>query len=136
MMIVTDRVGGSGANFPEGDEGIAIAPVSVLSLMIQDRKITSELLTKIYLERLKRFNPKLNCVITLCQEHALEQARAADKEIAAGKYRGPLHGIPWGAKDLLDTAGIKTTWGAEFYRNRVPEQDARSPSASMKPVRC
>ena len=63
-------------------------------------------------------------MITLCEEHALEQARAADKEIAAGKYRGPLHGIPWGAKDLLDTAGIPTTWGAEFYRDRVPAKDA------------
>ncbi len=92
--------------------------------MIKDRKITSELLTKIYLNRLQRFNPKLNCVITLCEEHALEQARAADKEIAAGKSRGPLHGIPWGAKDLLDTAGIRTTWGAEFYRDRVPAKDA------------
>ncbi|HEX5283931.1 MAG TPA: amidase family protein [Bryocella sp.] len=122
--IVIDRVGGRGTNYPDGDEDIAFAPVSVLSLMIQDRKITSELLTKIYLNRLNKFNAKLNCVITLCEEHALEQARAADKEIAAGKYRGPLHGIPWGAKDLLDTAGIATTWGAEFYRDRVPEKDA------------
>ncbi len=81
-------------------------------------------MTKIYLERLKKFQPKLNCVITLCEEHALAQAQAADKEIAAGKYRGPLHGIPWGAKDLLDTAGIRTTWGAEFYRDRVPAKDA------------
>ena len=109
---------------PVSDEDIAFASVSRLSQMIRSRRITSERLTKIYLERLKRFNPKLNCVITLCEEHALEQARAADKEIAAGKYRGPLHGIPWGAKDLLDTAGIKTTWGAEFNRDRVPEKDA------------
>ena len=63
-------------------------------------------------------------MITLTREHALEQARAADKEIAAGKYRGPLHGIPWGAKDLLDTAGIRTTWGAEPFRDRVPVEDA------------
>lgn len=124
MTIITDCVGRCGANYPDRDEDIAFAPVSVLSLMIQDRKITSELVTKIYLKRLSKFNPKLNCVITLCEEHALEQARAADKEIAGGKYRGPLHGIPWGAKDLLDTAGIKTSWGAEFYRNRVPEKDA------------
>lgn len=122
--IVIDHVGGGATNYPDGDEDVAFAPASVLSLMIQDRKITSELLTKIYLNRLQRFQPKLNCVITLCEEHALEQARAADKEIAAGKHRGPLHGIPWGAKDLLDTAGIPTTWGAEFYRNRVPEKDA------------
>ena len=109
---------------PSRDEDIAFAPVSELSMMIALKKITSERLTTIYLERLKRFNPKLNCVITLTEEHALEQARAADKEIAAGKYRGPLHGIPWGAKDLLDTAGIRTTWGAEFNRDRVPAKDA------------
>lgn len=109
---------------PDGDEDIAFAAVSVLSAMLQSRKITSELLTKIYLNRLQRFQSKLNCVITLCEEHALEQARAADKEIAAGKYRGPLHGIPWGAKDLLDTAGIPTTWGAEPFRDRVPQKDA------------
>src|SRR5580698_407177 len=106
------------------DEDLAFAPVWQLSRQIQLRKLTSEWLTKIYIERLKRFQPKLNCVITLCEEHALEQARAADKEIATGKYRGPLHGIPWGAKDLLDTAGIATTWGAEFYRDRVPTKDA------------
>jgi Asp-tRNA(Asn)/Glu-tRNA(Gln) amidotransferase A subunit family amidase len=106
------------------DEDLAFAPVWQLSRLIQLQKLTSERLTKIYLERLKRFQPKLNCVITLCEEHALEQARAADKEIAAGKYRGPLHGIPWGAKDLLDTARIRTTWGAEFNRDRVPEKDA------------
>jgi Asp-tRNA(Asn)/Glu-tRNA(Gln) amidotransferase A subunit family amidase len=111
-------------SLPTKDEDIAFAPVSQLSLMVALKKITSERLTTIYLERLKQFNPKLNCVITLCEEHAMEQARAADKEIAAGKYRGPLHGIPWGAKDLLDTAGIKTTWGAEFYRDRVPAKDA------------
>jgi Asp-tRNA(Asn)/Glu-tRNA(Gln) amidotransferase A subunit family amidase len=111
-------------NAPMSDEDIAFATVSQQSVMLATKRITSERLTEIYLERLKRFQPKLNCVITLCEEHALEQARAADKEIAAGKYRGPLHGIPWGAKDLLDTAGIRTTWGAEFYRDRVPAKDA------------
>ncbi|HEX4154842.1 MAG TPA: amidase [Acidobacteriaceae bacterium] len=111
-------------SLPTSDEDIAFATVSELSLMIALKKITSERLTTIYMERLKRFNPKLNCVITLTEEHALAQARAADKEIAAGKYRGPLHGIPWGAKDLLDTAGIPTTWGAEFARDRVPAKDA------------
>jgi Asp-tRNA(Asn)/Glu-tRNA(Gln) amidotransferase A subunit family amidase len=106
------------------DEEIAFGTLGQLARWIIARQLTSERLTKIYLERLKRFNPKLNCVITLCEEHAMEQARAADKEIAAGNYRGLLHGIPWGAKDLLDTAGIRTTWGAEFYRDRVPEKDA------------
>ena len=88
------------------------------------RKLTSSRLTKIYLERLERFHGQLRCVITLTREHALQQARQADEEIAAGHYRGPLHGIPWGAKDLLDTAGIATTYGAEPFRNRVPAADA------------
>jgi Asp-tRNA(Asn)/Glu-tRNA(Gln) amidotransferase A subunit family amidase len=86
--------------------------------------LTSERLTEIYLRRLERFDAKLHCVITLTREHALAQARQADAEIAAGRYRGPLHGIPWGAKDLLDTANIRTTYGAEPYRNRVPAADS------------
>ena len=109
---------------PSKDEDIAYAPVWQLSRWIEAKAITSERLTEIYLERLERFNKELNCVITLTREHALTQAHAADREIAAGKYRGPLHGIPWGAKDLLDTAGIKTTWGAEPFRDRVPVEDA------------
>jgi Asp-tRNA(Asn)/Glu-tRNA(Gln) amidotransferase A subunit family amidase len=112
------------AALPERDEDIAFAPVTSLGGWIRTRQITSERLTEIYLSRLERFDSTLHCVITLTREHALEQARAADKEIAAGQYRGPLHGIPWGAKDLLDTAGIATTYGAEPYRNRVPDKDA------------
>lgn len=95
-----------------------------LSRWIEQRKLTSERLTQIYLERLARFDPQLRCVITLTRELAIKQARKADAEIASGKYRGPLHGIPWGVKDLLDTAGIPSTWGAEPYRNRVPGEDA------------
>ena len=109
---------------PTRDEDIAFAPVTQLSRWIETRKITSERLTNIYLERLDRFNGKLRCVITLTRELALAQAKKADAEIVAGKYRGPLHGIPWGAKDLLDTAGIPTTWGAEPFRDRVPAKDA------------
>jgi Asp-tRNA(Asn)/Glu-tRNA(Gln) amidotransferase A subunit family amidase len=109
---------------PENDEEIAFAPVWQLSRWIESRQITSTRLTEIYLSRLERFDPKLHCVITLTREHALAQAKAADAEIAAGHYRGPLHGIPWGAKDLLDTAGISTTYGAEPYRNRVPAEDS------------
>ena len=109
---------------PKADEDIAYAPVAWLSGWILRKELTSERLTRIYLERLKKYQPVLNCVITLTEEHALKQARAADREIAAGKYRGPLHGIPWGAKDLLDTAGIRTTWGAEPFRDRVPVEDA------------
>jgi Asp-tRNA(Asn)/Glu-tRNA(Gln) amidotransferase A subunit family amidase len=109
---------------PAKDEDIAFAPVTHLSRWVQQRKITSERLTRIYLERLQRFNPKLRCVITLTPDLALKQAAQADREIAAGKYRSPLHGIPFGVKDLLDTAGIRTTYGAEPYKDRVPAENA------------
>jgi Asp-tRNA(Asn)/Glu-tRNA(Gln) amidotransferase A subunit family amidase len=109
---------------PNKDEDIAFAPVTHLSRWIEGRQLTSERLTQIYLKRLEQFDPKLRCVITLTRDLALAQAKKADQEIAAGKYRGPLHGIPWGAKDLLDTAGIPTTYGAEPYRNRIPKEDA------------
>ena len=109
---------------PSRDEDIAFASVTQLSRWIEQRKLSSERLTRIYLERLQRFDPKLRCVITLTPELALAQAKKADEEIAAGSYRGTLHGIPWGAKDLLDTAGIPTTYGAEPFRNRVPNEDA------------
>src|SRR5580693_9005462 len=109
---------------PKNEDEIAFAPVTRLSRWVETRQITSERLTQIYLKRLEQFNPKLRCVITLTKDLALAQAKQADAEIAAGKYRGPLHGIPWGGKDLLDTAGIPTTYGAEPYRNRIPKDDA------------
>ncbi|HEY2860476.1 MAG TPA: amidase [Terracidiphilus sp.] len=109
---------------PASEEEIAYSPVTQLSRWIESKAITSERLTGIYLARLERFNPQLRCVITLTRDHALEQARRADREISAGHYRGPLHGIPWGGKDLLDTAGIATTYGAEPFRDRVPKEDA------------
>jgi Asp-tRNA(Asn)/Glu-tRNA(Gln) amidotransferase A subunit family amidase len=109
---------------PASDEDIAFAPVAHLSEWIKTRQISSQRLTEIYLQRLETYDRKLHCVITLTKEHALKQAQAADKEIASGKYRGPLHGVAWGAKDLLDTAGIATTYGAEPYRDRVPVKDA------------
>ena len=109
---------------PAKDEDIAFAPLSKLSRWIERRQLTSQRLTQIYLKRIEEFDPKLRCVITLTRDLALEQARGADREIAAGKYRGPLHGIPWGAKDLLDTAGIRTTYGAEPFADRVPDADA------------
>ena len=111
-------------NVSENDADIAFSPVYKLSRWIERRQLTSERLTNIYIERLRRFNATLRCVITLTPEHALRQARQVDSEIAAGKYRGPLHGIPWGAKDLLDTDGIATTYGAEPFRSRVPEHDS------------
>ena len=118
------RSADANAPLPDSEEAIAFAPVWQLSRWIETRKLTSTRLTEIYIGRLERFDPKLHCIITLTKEHALEQARAADAEIASGRYRGPLHGIPWGAKDLLDTAGIPTTYGAEPYRNRIPEHDS------------
>jgi Asp-tRNA(Asn)/Glu-tRNA(Gln) amidotransferase A subunit family amidase len=109
---------------PKKDEDIAFAPVTKLSRWIESRAISSERLTRIYIERIKRHDGKLRSVITLTEAHALARARQADREIAAGKYRGPLHGIPYGVKDLLDTKGIRTTWGADFYQDRVPARDA------------
>src|ERR1700756_2846328 len=111
-------------SLPAKDEDIAFATVTQLSRWIESRKLSSARLTRIYLERLDKFNPKLRCAITITRDLALQQAKQADAEIAQGKYRGPLHGIPWGGKDLLDTAGIPTTYGAEPYRNRVPKEDA------------
>jgi Asp-tRNA(Asn)/Glu-tRNA(Gln) amidotransferase A subunit family amidase len=109
---------------PANDGDIAFAPVTQLSRWIERRKLSSERLTQIYLRRIQQFDPKLRCIITLTRDLALAQAKQADEEIAAGKYRGPLHGIPWGGKDLLDTAGIPTTYGAEPFRNRNPKDDA------------
>ena len=109
---------------PGDDAAIAYAPVTRLSRWIESRKLTSERLTRIYLDRIERFDGRLRSVITLTRDLALSQARRADAEIAPGKYRGPLHGIPFGVKDLLDTDGIRTTWGAEPFRDRVPKADA------------
>ena len=114
----------SNTSLPSRDEDIAFAAVTQLSRWIESRQLTSERLTHIYLERLERFNPRLLCAITITHDLALRQAKQADEEIAQGKYRSPLHGIPWGGKDLLDTAGIPTTYGAEPYRNRIPKEDA------------
>src|SRR5213593_2902339 len=109
---------------PANDADIAFAPVTQLSRWIEQHKLTSERLTQIYLHRIEQFDSQLRCIITLTRDLALAQAKKADEEIAAGKYRGPLHGIPWGGKDLLDTAGIPTTYGAEPFRNRIPKDDA------------
>jgi len=118
------RSAAKGVPLPTSDEDLAFASVVQLSRWIESRQLASERLTEIYLQRLARFDAKLHCVITLTRDHALAQARKADAEIAAGRYRGPLHGIPWGAKDLLDTAGIPTTYGAEPFRNRIPAVDS------------
>ncbi|MDZ7330523.1 MAG: amidase [candidate division KSB1 bacterium] len=105
-------------------EELAFLPVTHLAQLIKTKRISSLELTKMYLERLKRYDEKLQCVITLTEELALRQATQADKEIAAGKYRGPLHGIPWGAKDLLATKGYRTTWGAMTHKDQMLDYDA------------
>ena len=105
-------------------EDLAFEPIPVLASLIESRKITSTDLTKMYLARLKRYGDPLHCVITLTEDLALAQAANADKDLKAGRYRGPLHGIPWGAKDLFDTKGIRTTWGAKPFEDRVPDIDA------------
>ena len=127
QVVLHDRFVRTSADpgpLPANDSDIAFAPVTKLSRWIQSRKLTSERLTNIYLKRIEQYDPKLRCVITLTRELALKQAKQADQEIAAGKYRGPLHGIPFGVKDLLDTASIATTYGAEPYKDRVPKQDS------------
>ncbi len=113
-----------GVPLPTSDDDIAFAPVTRLSRWIESRRLTSTRLTNIYLDRIARLDPKIRSIITLTKDHALARAAQADREIAAGRYRGPLHGIPYGVKDLLDTAGIATTWGAEPFRDRVPAADS------------
>ncbi len=105
-------------------DDLAFLPITALAPMIQRRDVSATDLTKMYLARLKKFGPKLNCVVTLTEDLALAQAEAADREIRAGRYKGPLHGIPWGAKDLFATKGIPTTWGAGPYQNQVFDYDA------------
>ena len=109
---------------PANDADIAFSPVTSLSHWIERRQLTSTRLTQIYLDRIAKYDGSLRCIITLTRDRALARAKGADAEIAAGKYRGPLHGIPFGVKDLLDTAGIATTYGAEPFRDRVPTEDS------------
>ena len=109
---------------PANLEDLAFEPVTVLSEMIRRRVVTPTELTRMYLARLRKYDPQLLAVITLTEERALAQARVLDAELARGKYRGPLHGIPWGAKDLLAVKGYKTTWGAGPYKNQVIDEDA------------
>ena len=105
-------------------EDLSFSTVPQLAELVRTRKVSPLELTKMYLARLKRYGPKLNCVVTLTEDLALAQAAAAEQEIKRGNYRGPLHGIPWGAKDLFATKGIRTTWGAEPFREQVIDYDA------------
>lgn len=114
----------SAVTAPAHIEELAFATVSELASLLQSRKVTSLALTEMYIERLKRLDRKLHFVITMTEERALAQAKAADAEIVAGKYRGPLHGIPWGAKDLLAVKGYPTTWGAGGFEHQSFDEDA------------
>ena len=109
---------------PEILEELAFWPVSQLARLLKKRQVTSLELTKMYLARLRRFGPQLECVVTVTEELALEQARRADEELERGICRSPLHGIPWGAKDLLATKGYPTTWGATPWRDQTLDVDA------------
>ena len=109
---------------PKNIEELAFYSVGELAYLMKNRKITSTQLTAMYLDRLKKYGPTLECVITLTESLALARAQRADAEIAMGKYRGPLHGIPYGAKDLLATKGIKTTWGSVPFKDQVFDDDA------------
>ena len=109
---------------PGNLDELAFLPVTELSEMMRLRRITATQLTRMYIARIRKYDPALKCVVTLMEERAMAQARTADAEMSRGKYRGPLHGIPWGAKDLLAVRGHKTTWGAGPYRNQVIDDDA------------
>jgi Asp-tRNA(Asn)/Glu-tRNA(Gln) amidotransferase A subunit family amidase len=129
-----------GMRFPEGEssvsmarrdpaapadlEQLAFASVAELSELLHQRKVTSEALTRLFLARLKRFDPQLLAVVSLTEERALAEARAADAELAAGKWRGPLHGVPYGAKDLLAARGAPTTWGSPIFKSQTFDKDA------------
>lgn len=109
---------------PTTEEDIVFQPAHRLSALLKERKITSSKLTDVYLTRMKRLDPTLLCAVTIMEEQARAEAAKADAEIAAGKYRGALHGIPYGVKDLFSTKGVRTTWGAEQFQNQIIDEDA------------
>jgi hypothetical protein len=112
------------ASVPRSLEEVAFYSVRQLAELVRTRKVSSSALTEMYITRLKRYDPTLKFVITLTEERAMAQAKEADREIAAGKYRGPLHGLPWGAKDLLAVKGYGTTWGAGGFEDQKIDEDA------------
>lgn len=109
---------------PEDEEGVAFAPLAALAGWIRTRRISSARLTRLYLDRIERRNPALLCFATVLAAPALAEAEALDAMLGRGEWLGPLHGIPYGLKDILDTAGVETSWGAETHRGRVPERDS------------
>lgn len=111
-------------DLPDSDEDIAFLPAHRLAALIRARRLTSTRLTEVYLARLQRLDPTLKCAVTILEARAKAEAAQADQEIAAGRYRGPLHGLPYGLKDLFATRGAPTTWGAEDFKDRVIDEDA------------
>jgi Asp-tRNA(Asn)/Glu-tRNA(Gln) amidotransferase A subunit family amidase len=109
---------------PANLEDVAFWPVVQLAQLLKTKQVTSLELTQMYLARLHKYNGKLNCVVTFLDDVAIAQAKKADAEIAAGKYKGPLHGIPWGAKDIIAVKGFKTTWGSGAYKDQMIDDDA------------
>jgi Asp-tRNA(Asn)/Glu-tRNA(Gln) amidotransferase A subunit family amidase len=109
---------------PDATEDLAFLPVTALAALVRTRQVSSVDLTKLYLERLRKYDPALRCVVSYTEDLAHKQAERADREIAAGRYRGPLHGIPWGAKDLIAQAGYKTTWGAAPFQDQILDTTA------------
>ena len=109
---------------PTSEEQLAFLPLTHLSRLVETRRVTSTELTRLYLARLKKYDPLLHCVVSLTEELALRQARQADTEIAEGRYRGPLHGIPYGLKDLFAVRGTRTTWGMTPFKDRVIDVDS------------
>ena len=121
---------------PADLEEAAFWPMTHLARLVETRQVSSAELTDMYLARLERLNPVLNCVVNLTADRARQQAREADAEIAAGNYRGPLHGIPWGAKDIIAVRGYPTTWGAGSSRTRSSTRTPLSSNASTRRARC
>jgi Asp-tRNA(Asn)/Glu-tRNA(Gln) amidotransferase A subunit family amidase len=109
---------------PDMTETLAFMPVSKLAALLRTRQLSSVELTRLYLERLRKYDPALHCVVTYTEDLALKQAEQADREIAAGHYRGPLHGVPWGAKDLISYPGYKTSWGATPFKDQLLDRKA------------
>src|SRR3984885_6930951 len=122
--MVTSKSARSNCQTPSRLADPGFATVAELSGLLRARKISALALTQMYLDRLKRYDAKLHFLTNLTEERALAQAKAADAEIAAGKYRGPLHGIPWGAKDLLAVKSYPTTWGASGFEHQIINEDA------------
>ena len=109
---------------PSNLDDLAFRSIAQLADLVRRRVVSSEELTEMYLRRLERYNPSLNCVVNLTAERAMAQARELDRELARGKYRGLLHGIPWGVKDIVAAKGAPTTWGAAPFERRVIDEDA------------